>query len=848
MTNDAAASAVVAPDSQDPNWRALEQLLPSRLRSLAALALDLRWTWSHAGDALWKAIDEEGWDRTQNPYAILKSQTPRKWEAMAADSSFVQRLDTLASAREAYRQRPAWWQGTSFPEHVSGIAYFSMEFGIAEALPLYAGGLGVLAGDLLKTASDLGVPVVGIGLLYRQGYFRQRLDVKGNQQALYVYTDSADLPISPMLADDGGPLAVMVELPGRKLRLRVWRAQIGRSNLYLLDSNDPWNHAPDRGITGRLYPTATEERLQQEIVLGVGGWRLVEALGLSDGICHLNEGHAAFAALERARCLCVRAKLDFHGAFWATRAGNVFTTHTAVSAAFDVIPTAMVERYSRALGFGPEFDAIAAMGRAPSDRGDDFNMAYLATRCCGSVNAVSKRHRQVSQTIFAPLYPRWPLAQVPMVSVTNGVHMPSWDSIEADALWTQTCGVDRWLGPTESHEIALSALDDAQIWHMRGAARERLVDSARLRVRRQREERGELNGHWVLDANTLTIGFARRFADYKRNDLLLREADRLARLLTHPQRPIQLVIAGKAHPDDEEGQAQLRGWADFARQPGLRGRVVILEDYDLALAEPLVQGMDVWVNTPRPPWEACGTSGMKVLVNGGLNLSSMDGWWLEAYSPDVGWTFGNTPMVATDPDARDASDAREILDLIEHQIVPSFYERDASGLPRKWIERIRSSMARLAPRYNANRMLREYVAQLYVPAAAALSERRANGYAQASQLKGWADSVERSWEHVHVNEPQLESSSKGCQVRVTVYLGEVPLEAVAVQLYADGPGMDCSVISMERQDSVEGSRGGHIFAACVQTEELARQFTPRVVAYHGAALLPQELPLIRWPR
>lgn len=848
MTTEPIAPAPAAPDSLDPNWRALEQLLPLRLRSLAALALDLRWTWSHAGDALWKAIDEDGWNRTQNPYAILKSQTRSKWEAMAADSSFVQRLDALSSAREVYRQRPAWWQGTAFAAQVKGIAYFSMEFGIGEALPLYAGGLGVLAGDLLKTASDLGVPVIGIGLLYRQGYFRQRLDVEGNQQALYVYTDSADLPISPLLADDGGPLAVMVELPGRKLRLRVWRAQIGRSNLYLLDSNDPWNYAPDRGITGRLYPTETEERLQQEIVLGVGGWRLVEALGLSEGICHLNEGHAAFAALERARCLSMRANLDFQSAFWATRAGNVFTTHTAVSAAFDVIPAAVVERYSRALGFGAEFDAIAAMGRAPSDNGSDFNMAYLATRCCGSVSAVSRRHRQVSQTIFAPLYPRWPLVQVPIASVTNGVHMPSWDSIEADALWTQTCGVDRWLGTTESHEIALSALDDAQIWRMRGAARERLVDSARQRVRRQQEERGEPGGHWVLDANALTIGFARRFAEYKRNDLLLREADRLARLLTHPQRPVQLVIAGKAHPDDEKAQAELRRWADFARRPELRGRVVILEDYDLALAEPLVQGMDVWMNTPRPPWEACGTSGMKVLVNGGLNLSSMDGWWLEAYSPAVGWTFGGTPMATTDPDARDASDAREILDLIEHQIVPLFYERDASGLPRRWIERIRSSMARLAPRYNANRMLREYVDQLYAPAAAALSGRNADGNAQALQLKEWAQSIERSWDHVHVNEPHFESSTAGCQVRVSVYLGEVPLEAVAVHLYADGPGMECSVISMEHQESVEGSRGGHIFRACVKTEELARRYTPRVVAYHRGALLPQELPLIRWPR
>ena len=609
-----------------------------------------------------------------------------------------------------------------------------MEFMLCEALPIYSGGLGNVAGDQLKAASDLGVPVVGVGLLYQQGYFRQVIDRNGWQQALFPYNDPGQLPITPLRQPDGEWLRLEILLPGYSVWLRTWQVQVGRSTLYLLDSNDAANFPAHRGITSELYGGGQELRLKQEMLLGIGGWRLLRALNLQPDVCHLNEGHAAFAVLERARDFMQETGQSFEAALAATRAGNLFTTHTAVPAGFDRFSPALVEQY---LGdyarsrLGLSLHDLLALGRQnPDDSSEPFNMAYLAIHGSGAVNGVSRLHGCVSRHIFAPLFPRWPEEEVPIGHVTNGVHMPSWDSDAADALWMEYCGKDRWLGTMETIEQNIRGIPDERLWQLRAAGRAALVEFARRRLSRQLASSGATpqmidKAKHFFDGNALTLGFARRFATYKRPNLLLHDPARLLRLLTDPQRPVQLIIAGKAHPDDAEGQRLIQQWVQFIRQSPARLRVVFLSDYDMLLTEKLVQGVDVWINTPRRPWEASGTSGMKVLVNGGLNLSELDGWWAEAYSPEVGWAIGDGKEHDSDP-AWDAAEADALYNLLEHAVIPEFYARDANGIPTAWVARMRESMARLAPRFSANRTVREYTENYYLPAAAAYRRRTAD--------------------------------------------------------------------------------------------------------------------------
>lgn len=827
----------------------LAKRLPPELQTLADLVMDLRWTWSHCGDELWCAIDPDAWERTHNPHLILGGVSNERLAALAGDATFRDRLARLADSRRRYRERDTWWaaQKLAAPR---GIAYFSMEFGLAEALPLYAGGLGVLAGDYLKAASDLGLPVVGIGLLYAQGYFRQRLDADGLQQAIYTYNEPSSLPIEPVLDASGAMLHVPLHLPGRTVRLRVWQAQVGRVPLYLLDSNDPWNSSADRGITNTLYGGNQEQRLVQEIALGIGGWRLVEALQLPVDVCHLNEGHAAFAAVERARSFQQQHGLHFTEALWATRAGNVFTTHTSVAAGFDRFPRELVIRYGRqyAADAGVDERMIVALGAEGDENSGAFNMAFLAARCCARINGVSRSHGDVSRRIFAPLFPRWPQAQVPIGHVTNGVHVPSWDSAGADSLWTDACGAERWLGDTGAHGSVVAGLTDEALWAMRGREREDLVHYARRRLRRQLGLRGLdadaiADADRVLDPNLLTLGFARRFAEYKRTNLLLRDRKRLARLLLDPQRPVQLLIAGKAHPDDTRRRQDIRDWIEFAAQPQLRNRVVFLEDYDLGLAAELVQGVDVWLNTPRKPWEACGTSGMKVLVNGGLNLSVLDGWWAEAYSPEVGWAIEANPPT-------DATEAERLFQLLEQEVVPLFYQREGDGIPHRWIARVRASLSQLTARFSTNRMLREYIDGYYVPAALALASRLADGAASARELAAWEDRLRAGWGRVRLGTPTATVLAESTvRLSVDVYLGELSPELVEVQLYADA-GAERSApfcAPMNRVQAIPGTAQGYVYELLLPAGSSAHEFTPRIVPRKAGALLPQELALIRWP-
>ncbi|MGD8874354.1 MAG: alpha-glucan family phosphorylase, partial [Gammaproteobacteria bacterium] len=683
--------------------------LPAGLEALSELALDLRWTWSHAGDELWRTVDPQTWERIGNPWVIVQNVPHRRLQQLAGDSDFLAELARLSEERRQYLAFPGRFSEVHADASIRKIAYFSMEFGLGEALPLYAGGLGILAGDYLKAASDLGVPLVGVGLLYQEGYFRQMLDASGQQQALYPFNDPTSLPILPALTADGDWLRIELDFPGRQVIMRVWQANVGRVSLYLLDSNDPLNAPVDRGITGQLYGGGLEKRLIQEIVLGIGGWRLLETLGIEIDVCHLNEGHAAFAVLERARYAMKKNGSTFWEALWTTRAGNLFTTHTPVAAGFDRYPPDLIEKYFPYFrNYLVDIDVsrrdLLALGRKnPNDDQEPFNMAYLAMRGCHVANAVSALHGEVSRHIFQPLFPRWPGREVPITHVTNGVHVPSWDSPWADKLWTRTCGPERWRGSAEALNEAIEGLSDEAIWSFCARERQDLIHYARVRLSRQLGQRGAepdaiAEVEQMLDPNVLIIGFARRFAEYKRPNLLLQDKARLTRLLNHAERPVQLIIAGKAHPADVQGQALIKQWVDFVSQPEVRHRAVFLEDYDISLAQQLVQGVDLWINTPRRPWEACGTSGMKVLVNGGLNLSELDGWWAEAYSEEVGWALGDCEE-HSDPQW-DAVEADSLYRLLEEEVAPLFYRRDAQGIPGAWVARMRASMARLAPQFS----------------------------------------------------------------------------------------------------------------------------------------------------
>jgi starch phosphorylase len=827
--------------------------MPEELDRLADLVLDLRWSWNHEADRLWKQIAPELWARTGNPWLILQNVSTARLNALAADSTFRKTLaDYAASYREAM-EKPSWFR-EAHAESPLVVAYFSMEFGLSEALPLYSGGLGILAGDYMKTASDLGISAIGTGLLYQQGYFRQVLDVTGSQAEFYPYNDPGQLPIMPVRDKDGEWLAVEVCFPGRHIRLRAWQATIGRARLYLLDSNDPRNSPADRGITGELYGGGPDMRLQQEIALGIGGWRLLRALDINVDVCHLNEGHAAFVVLERARDLMAGNKCSFDIALAATRAGNIFTTHTSVGAGFDRFAPTLMQRYlgSYADEIGIGFDGLLALGRQEAaDTQEPFNMSYLAIRGSGCVNAVSRIHAEVSRRIFQNLFPRVPQWEIPVTHVTNGVHTPSWDSSDADDIWSNACGKERWLGDLGTVEEDLKKVPDEQFWKFRNQARQRLIDYARERLAWQLATAGvseeEISqARHVLDPYALTIGFARRFTGYKRPNLLLHNEERLARLLCHPQRAVQLIIAGKAHPRDERGKAMIKSWSGFVRRPDIRPHVAFLADYDMSLAEHLVQGVDLWINTPRRPWEACGTSGMKILVNGGLNLSELDGWWAEAYRPEVGWAVGDGREHPGDT-GLDAREADQLYELLEKEIVPCFYNRNGNGIPEAWVARMRASMAELTPQFSTNRMLREYVERLYLPASQLYHSRVSDGARQASLLCERRKELERCWANIHFGELHVKEEKGEYVFMVQLHLDELDPDAVMVQLYAEpGDSQEPEVHEMGRHEVLAGDAKGHVYSTHLPARRPAGDYTPRVIPHLEGALVPLEARQILW--
>lgn len=826
------------------------------IETLIELALDLRWSWDHVADDIWEALDSDLWELTHNPWIVLQTVSKSQLIRQLADPAFSAKLEGLVQAKKQRSSKVAWFQQQHPNVSLSSVAYFSMEFMLSEALPIYAGGLGNVAGDQLKAASDLGVPIIGIGLLYQEGYFRQEIDKYGMQQVLFPHNDPGQLPITPLRLSNGEWLRIKVSISGYPVWLRTWQAQVGNVRLYLLDSNDAANLPVHRSITSQLYRGSSDLRIKQEIILGIGGWKLLLALNIHPEVCHLNEGHAAFVVLERARDYMEQTGTSFKEALAITRAGNLFTTHTAVAAGFDHFLPSLMEQFlgdyaTKELGINIE--ELMALGRLnPHNTIENFNMAYLAIRGSGAVNAVSRLHGTVSRQLFAPLFPRCPIAEIPIGHVTNGVHTPSWDSVIADKVWTNACGKERWRGEMETNEQDILALPSKTLWQLRTISRNNLIQYIRKKLVRQSTITGEpteviKKAQKVFHPNTLTLGFARRFVPYKRLNLLLHDPQRFIRILTNPKYPVQLVLAGKAPPFDEYGKQLILQWIQFIQRHNLQNHIVFLSDYDMSLAENMVQGVDVWINTPRRPWEACGTSGMKVLVNGGLNLSELDGWWAEAYSPEVGWALGDGQEHGNAPNW-DATEAVALYELLEQQVVPDFYTRNKAGIPERWTERMRKSMAMLTSRFSANRSVREYTESYYLPAAANYLKRAAKKGEMGKRIVKVHQNLKGKWDKITFGKVQIETIKNGYLFSVPINLNMINPQNVVVELFADG--IDGKIPERISLNPVPNLKNGKkvLYHGTVITTRAADDYTARIIPQYEGIAIPLDDNLILWQR
>ncbi|WOX12676.1 glycosyltransferase family 1 protein [Streptomyces sp. N50] len=762
-------------------------VLPEPLRPLSDLARNLRWSWHADTRDLFQSVDPERWTASErDPVRLLGSVSAERLAELAEDSRFLRRLTEVAGDLADYVGGDRWYQTQAAERELpAAVAYFSPEFGVTAALPQYSGGLGILAGDHLKSASDLGVPLIGVGLLYRHGYFRQSLSRDGWQQEHYPVLDPNELPVALLREEDGSPAQVSLALPGgRSLRARVWLAQVGRVPLLMLDSDVEENDLGERSVTDVLYGGGSEHRLLQEMLLGIGGVRAVRTYCRLTGhpepeVFHTNEGHAGFLGLERIAELC-DAGLDFDAGLEAVRAGTVFTTHTPVPAGIDRFDRELVARHFGSEAELPRLDVqhILNLGMETYPGGEPnlFNMAVMGLRLGQRANGVSLLHGQVSREMFSGLWPGFDAEEVPITSVTNGVHAPTWVAPEVLRLGARQIGATRTedaltVGGSDRWD-AVAEIPDQDIWELRRDLREQLVVEVRERLRASWRQRGAGSAElgWidgVLDPDVLTIGFARRVPSYKRLTLMLRDRDRLMDLLLHPDHPIQIVVAGKAHPADDGGKRLVQELVKFADDPRVRHRIVFLPDYGMAMAQKLYPGCDIWLNNPLRPLEACGTSGMKAALNGCLNLSVLDGWWDEWFQPDFGWAIPTADGTGTDPDHRDDVEAAALYDLLEQRVTPRFYERGQDGLPDRWIEMVRQTLTLLGPKVLAGRMVREYVERLYGPAAHA---HRAMTPDAARELAAWKGRVRSAWHGVTVDHVETSAATATAELGTTLNL------------------------------------------------------------------------------
>ncbi len=848
-------------------------VLPEALASLGTLAGNLRWSWHPETQDVFETADPALWESVgRDPVKLLGSLGQARLRELAGDATYLARLGQAQADLDAYLTEDRWYQRKGGADAPRSIAYFSPEFGITAVLPQYSGGLGILAGDHLKSSSDLGIPVIGVGLLYKHGYFKQALSADGWQQETYPVLDPDELPLTPLREEDGSRAKVTVQLPGGPdLVATLWVAHVGRVPLLLMDTDLEENPGHYREVTDRLYGGTSEHRLRQEILLGVGG---VRALRVYSRICgapepevfHTNEGHAGFLGLERIRELTVAEGgpgLDFDTALEVSRAGTVFTTHTPVPAGIDRFARDLVEQYFGSAGVVPgvPLDRILALGAEDYEGGDAgvFNMAVMGFRLAQRANGVSELHGHVSRGMFNGLWPAFDEAEVPIGSVTNGVHGPTWVAREIFELAAKQ-GADVDGDDTDALWPLVDQIPGSELWALKRVLRQRLVDDARKRVRKSWKHRGAASAElsWIdsaLDADVLTIGFARRVPSYKRLTLMLRDPARLKALLLHPERPVQLVIAGKAHPADDGGKKLIQEMVRFADDPEVRHRIVFLPNYDIAMAQPLYPGCDVWLNNPLRPYEACGTSGMKAALNGGLNLSILDGWWDEWYDGGNGWAIPSADGV-DDQDKRDDIEARALYDLIENEVAPRVYAVDSDGVPEAWLEMVRHTLKSLGPKVLATRQVRDYVRQLYAPAAQ--NARALNSdYAGAKALSEWKQRVMGAWDAVRVEHVESDGVSEtpeiGAElhVRAFVSLGDLDPDDVAVQLVhgsldSDDQLKDTVVDTLTLAETYEGGR--YRFDGTVALDRSgAFGYTVRVVPHNERLVSDAELGLVALP-
>jgi starch phosphorylase len=838
--------------------------LPEPLQPLKKLAANYRWTWDHESRNIFRAINKQLWHQfNHNPELFLNSLSHERLAQLAHDAAFVARLNRAVEGLDKYLADGTWF-GKTYPELIgkATIAYFCAEFGISESLPIYSGGLGILAGDHLKAASDLGIPLVGVGLLYNRGYFRQRLTPDGWQQEIYPEYDFYQMPLTLIRDETEQPLRIAVELPDRVVTCQLWRAEVGKIPLFLLDSNVLENAPQDQDITDTLYGGDEEMRIRQEIILGVGGMRALKAVGISPTVCHMNEGHAAFLTVERIRQFMEEHNCDYRTARKVVVSGNVFTTHTPVPAGFDLFQPHMLERYmGKTLEkAGIPFADFVKMGRIdPENEGEAFNMALLAMSNANHVNGVSKLHAAVTRSMFGDKWPGYPESEVPVIPVTNGIHTMSWVSAPMADLFDNYLGVG-WRRNPEVPEAwsNVDAIPEDELWAVREHQRNELVRYIRKRMQLDREQRTLNRPDWsllttVLDPRVLTIGFARRFATYKRGSLMLRDRERIKSLLFHSERPVQIVIAGKAHPRDEAGKKIIQDLVNFINKEGAGSRMVFLEDYDMRVARMMVQGVDLWLNNPRRPYEASGTSGMKVVPNGGLNCSVLDGWWDEGFDPSVGWAIGDRTQ-SIDEGHQDWLDSVALYGLIENEIAPLFYHRVDGGVPKGWVQMMKRSIKKLAPEFSTSRMVRDYTTTSYAPAAEAYLRLIDNGLARATSAREWRDRVRDAWGQVRVvnvsDSARVVNSMGGrIDLRAQVALGSLTPEDVRVQAVVGKIGPNRELTQTSPQDLALGSGvdGLYNYEGSIVAEIPGYQgYTVRVVPKHEDVSVPNELSLVAW--
>jgi starch phosphorylase len=837
--------------------------LPDALEPLREMTFNLWWTWEPSARRLFRHLDPELWDRTNhNPVRMLQLSRQARLEEVSQDKTFLRELKQVYDAFKQYLERQDTYGKTGAGAAIKKpVAYFSAEFGFHESIPNYSGGLGILAGDHCKSASDLDLNFVAIGLLYRHGYFRQEIDKEGLQYAVNLNQNFHHLPIREVQRE-GANLRISVRILDRDVFAKIWELRVGRINLYLLDTDTPENSAEDRLITAELYGGDLEMRMRQEIVLGIGGVKALSALGIDAEVFHMNEGHSAFLALERIRRNVVEKKLDFYSALQVAAAANVFTTHTPVPAGNDSFSREMMRKY-----FGDfvrelqiPFEELFRFGQASVDPADAFSMTILALRFSRNVNGVSKLHGDVSRLLWKDVWAGVPVHEVPITSITNGVHTKTWMAPEFSALYTKH--LVGWEDHLTDEDFWRRVMDipDAQLWETHQKLKQRLVEFVRERVRTRRERIGDSpeairNVNHILDPEILTIGFARRFATYKRGALLFSNKERLKKLLNDTTRPVQFIFAGKAHPRDEGGKALIQEVYKFSREAGIENRVVFVEDYDSYIARRLVQGVDLWLNHPLRPLEASGTSGMKLAPNGGLNLSVLDGWWCECYNGNNGWAIGAETKNGT-VEFQNEVDASSLYQLLENQIIPLYYAKPDGKLPLAWLQLMRESIRTVTPVFNTHRMVKEYTERLYIPAAKSHEDFARENCQAATQLSQWKSKMRKDWLQVRVHDVQVGNQDRqnipvgeSLQVSARVHLGGVDPNHVRVEAYhgeAENGGVKNPTVTVLDASGQNGD-GSYIYQGSVPASESgAYGFSVRVVPTHPHLMQTHELRLITW--